>query len=142
LGRRVNALVKARAQTTGWAIGLGIAFLLLLLATGWRLVVEYDSAQPPYWMLVSLVLVFGLLVWVFRLLVRAMFSDLHLAEEAKLRSVMTKTYIALLRERAADEKDRQLVLENIYRPMSAGLIGDEIPPTTLGEIIRGFARSK
>lgn len=123
-----------------WAIIIGVVTVLAMGLAGLGLIARYSASQPPYWLLFAVLLVFGLLVWTLRLIVRAMLSDLHLAEEARLRAVMTTTYLALVREGLAEKDDRRLVLENIYRPTAAGLVGDEPLPSTITELIRSFGR--
>jgi hypothetical protein len=131
---------KRAAVRRGWAIAIGLFAVVALAIVGWQLVVRFGTTQPPYWLLFSLLLVFGLVVWSLRLMVRAMLSDLHLAEEARLRAVMTTTYLALLGEGAAEKNDRTLVLQNIYRPVAAGLVGDEPLPTVVNELVRAIKR--
>lgn len=121
-----------------WLVGLGLAGGLVLVAVG--LADEFPDTPPPYWLLFAILLIAGLLIWVLRLLARGFVSDRHLAEEARTRAIMTKTYLALLRKGEAEETDRRLVLENIYRPFTTGLIGEETPPVTLVEIARALQR--
>ncbi len=70
----------------------------------------------------------GLLLWIGRLLTKLYLSEHHLAHDAEERAVMTMTYLALTQERAADEKDRALVLAALFRNTSDGIVKDDAAP--------------
>ena len=77
-------------------------------------------------------LIFSLLIWVSRIFLKVMFSNLHLKEEALEKETQILTYLALIKEGAGLEKeDRKLILEAIFRPSTNGLIKDESNVTLL-----------
>ncbi len=72
-------------------------------------------------------------VWGTRILVKIFFNKLHAADNAGEREMFIKSYLALLNEHKnsiIDEKDRQLILQSIFRPSSDGLINDDGPKIT------------
>ncbi|MGJ8563848.1 MAG: DUF6161 domain-containing protein [Alphaproteobacteria bacterium] len=69
-----------------------------------------------------------LAIWVGRVLTRLYLSEKHLRTDAEERSVMVKTYLALLNEGAADQSERALVLAPLFRPTEDGLVKDDAAP--------------
>lgn len=65
--------------------------------------------------------------WIGRLFTKLYLSEHHLRNDAEERAVMTTTYLALTRERAADETDRQIVLNALFRTTPDGIVRDEGP---------------
>jgi len=77
-------------------------------------------------------IILSLLVWLSRILLKIIFSNLHLKEEAYEKETMIVTYLALLKEGGGlRESDRSLILEAIFRPSTNGLIKDESSVTLL-----------
>lgn len=77
-------------------------------------------------------LIFSLLIWVSRIFLKIMFSNLHLKEEALEKETQIMTYLTLIKEGAGLENDdRKLILEAIFRPSTNGLIKDESNVTLL-----------
>ena len=77
-------------------------------------------------------LIFSLLIWISRIFLKIMFSNLHLQEEALEKETQILTYLALIKEGAGlEENDRKLILEAIFRPSTNGLIKDESNVTLL-----------
>jgi len=77
-------------------------------------------------------LILSLLIWLSRIVLKIIFSNLHLKEEAYEKETMIVTYLALLKEGGGlRESDRSLVLEAIFRPSTNGLIKDESSVTLL-----------
>lgn len=77
-------------------------------------------------------LILSLLVWLSRIVLKIIFSNLHLKEEAYEKETMIVTYLALLKEGGGlRESDRSLILEAIFRPSTNGLIKDESSVTMM-----------
>lgn len=84
----------------------------------------------PIWKGAMLILTAVIGVWAIRILVRLLLSNLHLKAEAVERRTMLLTYLALLRrEQGPSEKQRELILQILFRPSSTGIIKDDaLPP--------------
>ncbi|MCW1887710.1 DUF6161 domain-containing protein [Luteolibacter flavescens] len=74
-----------------------------------------------------------------RLTIKLMLSNLHLAADAEERTIMIRTFMALLRRTSAQEglkkEDVAIVLAPIFRPSTSGIIKDDGGPTSLGEFL-------
>jgi hypothetical protein len=55
-------------------------------------------------------------------------SEHHLAIDSEERAVMAKTYLALTKDKAADEKDRSIILTSLFRPTADGIVKDDAAP--------------
>jgi hypothetical protein len=74
----------------------------------------------------------SIIIWLSRILLKIIFSNLHLKEEAHEKETQILTYLALIKEDAGlEENDRKLILEAIFRPSTNGLIKDESNVTLL-----------
>ena len=92
--------------------------------------------HPGYWRLAVMIAagVFG--VWVIRILVRLFLSHVHLLSDANERVTMALTYLSLLRsDGGLPEKDRQLILQTLFRPASSGVVKDDGVPLSWIEAI-------
>jgi len=77
----------------------------------------------------------SLFVWFVRIILKLMFSNFHLSEEANEKETMISTYLALINEGGGlTDKDKSMILEAIFRPSSNGLIKDETNVTLLDAI--------
>ena len=91
---------------------------------------KYNLSKYIYYFLLL-----SLYIWVLRIVLKLLFSNLHLSEEAHEKETMISTYLALISEGAGlEEKDKSLILEAIFRPSSNGLIKDETNVTLLDAI--------
>lgn len=77
-----------------------------------------------------------------RILVRLTLSHIHLGTDAKHRSVCVESYLALLShsEKAVGESERAIILTQLFRPASDGLVRDDAMPPTLFERITSPGR--
>ncbi len=66
--------------------------------------------------------------WVGRLLTKLYLSAQHLRTDADERAVMTKTYLALTKERATSEAERHIILSALFRNSSDGIVRDDGMP--------------
>ncbi len=73
----------------------------------------------------GLVSVSAIIFWVGRLLTKIYISENHLRYDAEERATMTTTYLALTRESAANDLDRQIILSALFRSGSDGLVKDD-----------------
>lgn len=74
-------------------------------------------------------------IWISRILLKILLSNLHLSEEANEKETMILTYLALIKEGAGlEENDRKIILDAIFRPSSNGIIKDDSNVTILDVI--------
>jgi hypothetical protein len=66
--------------------------------------------------------------WVVRLCIRTWMSERHLRTESEEKETFIKTYLALTKNAAAEENDRQIVLAAIFKGTADGIVRDEGPP--------------
>lgn len=110
------------------AIFLGLAFYLsasLILGQP----VGGETKHPALYLVVSggLAIVSTLGLWIGRILTKLYLSEHHLRNDADERAIMTTTYLALTRENAAGDADRQIILNALFRNTSDGIVKDEGP---------------
>jgi hypothetical protein len=93
-----------------------------------------EEAQPSP-VQIGLTLICGFLaLWLLRLLVRLLLSNLHIATDLRNRATLVQTYLALLADGGGGltDKDRALIVGIVFRPVSDGLVRDDgVPPTLL-----------
>jgi len=74
--------------------------------------------------------------WIGRILTKLYLSEHHLRHDAEERAIMTTTYLALTREQAASDADRQIILAALFRTTPDGIVKDDGPPDLgLGALI-------
>jgi hypothetical protein len=71
--------------------------------------------------------------WLLRIISRFITIQHALADDAELRDVMTKTYLALVsnKDSQVDEKDRIIMLTAIFRPLPGSQLEEVAPPTVI-----------
>jgi hypothetical protein len=67
-------------------------------------------------------------VWAMRVAVKVYTTEHHLAINASGRAAMISTYLGLVKEGAANEEDRPIVLGAIFQPINDGFTSDDGPP--------------
>ncbi|WP_296597544.1 DUF6161 domain-containing protein [Phenylobacterium sp.] len=106
------------------AAGLTLAFVLVAV-----LLLEHPpgpAATPLYFIIsAGLGTLAGVSFWVGRLLTKLYLSEHHLRVDAEEREIMTTTYLALTKDQAADEKDRQIILTALFRTTPDGIVKDD-----------------
>ncbi len=103
--------------------------LLLGESSKWEGLPGVTWLGVPLWHVVLLTVMGSVGVWIIRILVRLLLSEIHLMADADERVVMAKTYLALLKEDKGPESgDRTLILQTLFRPSSKGIVGDEAHP--------------
>ena len=75
------------------------------------------------------------IAWILRHLSRIIIENLHLMEDAKLRSTIAETYLAINRNQEVSETEKAIVLNALFRPID-GSSHSEIAPPNLEEILR------
>lgn len=127
----------------GW-ISAGYALLVVAGLVVWFVcgvpaiapMIEFASGKPTALTFLyagTALTVLTILFWVGRVLVRLYLSEHHLAIDARFRSTMTETYLALINESAATEAERNIVLTAIFRPTTDGIVKDDAAPFFSGQ---------
>lgn len=129
--KKAGAHQQAEKEAFGRLI-LFFPLALVLLAvifgiTAWQLLQPSPDRDTSVYFVVSagLATIAGLIFWIGRLLTRLYLSEHHLRKDAEEREIMTRTYLALTRDDAADEKDRHIVLSALFRNASDGIVKDD-----------------
>lgn len=128
---------KKSAVIRLWVLGIfSLVGSAALLGALWWLaehaleVATTDRPPAVYFVLSTIgVVITTIVFWIARILTRLFLSEHHLAIDAKERSVMAETYLALTAEGEADEKDRAIVLASLFRPTADGIVKDDGAPT-------------
>ena len=119
---------------------LAIFFPLALAALAWAFwqsatyLLEHAAkpgtqTPPALYVIITggLVVLSTLLFWIGRLLTKLYLSEHHLRNDAEERAIMTQTYLALTKDAAATDTDRNIVLTAIFRSTPDGIVKDEGP---------------
>jgi len=69
-----------------------------------------------------------ILIWGGRIFARMFLSEKHLRMDAEERAVMVETYLALIKEAAADKDDKTIILTSLFRPTEDGIVKDDAAP--------------
>lgn len=96
--------------------------------------IEYKKTLEKHELLryMQYLFLLSIFIWISRIILKMIFSHLHLKEEAHEKETMILTYLALINEGAGlENEDRKLILEAIFRPSTNGLIKDESNVTLL-----------
>lgn len=133
---RTKAREHREAENTArmrlyWFFPLALLVLTLSFAGAAALLLDARGAVPStIYVIVSggLASIAALSFWVGRLLTKLYLSEHHLRLDAEERAVMTTTYLALTHEQAAEEADRQIILNALFRPTTDGLVREDGPP--------------
>lgn len=134
---------QSKSKTFGIWAGISAAGVSVFLSLGVYLILhDLKSGRPEIWQ-IGLLTVFATLgLWLIRVLVRILLSHLHLETDAEQRAVMTKTYLALMREgNALQEDDRTLVLNALFKPSSTGIVKDDSAPPSVFELLTRVGKS-
>lgn len=112
-------------------VGMGLAIYAVLTRLS-------ANENPKHWQLGILIIGLFFSIWIVRLLVRMFLSNLHLSEDAAERRTMILTYLSMSREGSQFEaKDKNLILQHLFRSASDGLVKDDAaPPTPLEMLTR------
>ncbi len=82
-------------------------------------------------------------LWAMRLIIRNYVVNEHLKIDASGRASMAETYLALIKESAASDADRAIVLSSLFRPVVDGMVKDDGPPAvTPAAIMASLAQGK
>lgn len=136
---RATTLKKEGWKAIYWLIGL-VAFacvtlylLLWLTPEGMLLSFIKGNAQAIKWSVVYITFI-SFLAFGIRALNKVAFSSFHLARDAEEREQLTYVYLALIKDNAADEKDKNLIMQSLFSRADTGLLKDDSGPTMPNDI--------
>lgn len=118
-------------------LGLGIAFGV----TGYMILTRPPTGNATaVYVVISggLATIAGVVFWIGRLLTKLYLSEHHLRIDAEERKIMTTTYLALTKEKAAEEADRQIILAALFRNTPDGIVRDDGPAENLSMLLSRF----
>lgn len=127
----------------GYAIvGTLLLFAVFILAYSYAsdLMASPETKPASLLVLISAGVAAGttILFWIARFITRLYLSERHMTIDAKLRTTMVKTYLALASNNKVDEKDRALVLAPLFRAGTDGIIQEE---TGIDSVVAMLART-
>lgn len=130
-----RGLAAVAAVTTVGAAGLYLAFAAPAAFALLLPILANDNS--PQWRVGIAIALAVLGVWMLRVLVRIFLSQLHLAADSSHRRITILSYIALLKDEtnAVRDEDRSIVLANVFRPISDGIIRDDAMPPSPWELL-------
>lgn len=125
-----NRIAAIGFGSTAAAIGI---FVVMGLDRNASSILRGDATTPPHWWEVGTIVImatFG--IWAVRVFVQLMYSNAHLAADAKERYTMLLTYLAMIRESVLPTADEHklLILQSLFRPGATGVIKDDGSPST------------
>lgn len=139
---------KARAHQTAerravvhlrWFFPLAVVGLGASFGGAAALLLKEQSGSVPttiYFILsTGLAAIAAVTFWIGRILTKLYLSEHHLRHDADERAVMTTTYLALTKEKAAEESDRQIILSALFRATSDGIVKEEGPDLSVATLI-------
>jgi Family of unknown function (DUF6161) len=127
-GKRTKHRIAAIWWSIGFAVYLIVAGCLAVYLFGqaWTHA-EGDGLTGRHFLLAAGIgTVLTLIFWISRVLMRIFLGELHLYTDAEERSVMTETYLALIKEGAATEQERALILAALFRSAQDGIVREDI----------------
>jgi len=111
--------------------------LLWLTPEGMLLSFIEGNAQAIKWSIIYVTFI-SFLAYGIRALHKVAFSSFHLARDSEEREQLTYFYLALIKDKAVDEKDRNLILQSLFSRADTGLLKDDSGPTMPNDMAGKF----
>lgn len=130
-----------------WYFPICILFILVLfiLALSFLIFGKYNNMAAGVYFIFSagLASLVGVLLWIGRLGTKLYLSEHHLKRDAEERAVMTTTYLALTAEEAAQDVDRQIILQALFRGSTDGIVKEDggFDPNLASMFAKALARN-
>ena len=115
-------------------VGFGCLSLFLILwltPDGILLNFKDQPLKSIKWSIVYITFI-SFLAFGIKVLSKAMFSSYHLSRDSEEREQLTYVYLALIKEGAADEKDRILIMQSLFSRADTGLLKEDSSPSMPG----------
>ncbi|WP_248723157.1 DUF6161 domain-containing protein [Seonamhaeicola sp. ML3] len=131
---RASTLKSEGWKAIYWLIGLVIFacvtlyLLLWLTPEGMLLSFVKGNTQAIKWSIIYITFI-SFLAFGIRALNKVAFSSFHLARDAEEREQLTYVYLALIKDKAVDEKDKNLIIQSLFSRADTGLLKDDSGPT-------------
>jgi hypothetical protein len=77
----------------------------------------------------TVLLAVTLFLWAMKTAIRLFITEHHLQIDASGRAALAQTYLALIKDGAAEKEDRAIVLASLFRSVSDGLVKDDGLPS-------------
>jgi hypothetical protein len=136
---------KASTHST-WAVVWGILVVLAGFGLGGLFIWQSQSVlvsegRPNYTELVVLLTYASLGVWGIRILVKLLLSNVRLQRDARERSVMLESFLALLKEGHIDPEEKETILSTLFRPsQDQSVSGDPTPNNAAGIVSKVLSK--
>lgn len=118
-----------------WSIGSAVLVFIVLMTSAFILPELALKTEIPWRSIGFFIVISTFALWVVRLFVKLLLSNIHLEADADERVVMASTFMALIRHKEGEEglakEDIALVLAPLFRPSTTGVIKDEGGPSAL-----------
>jgi len=131
--------LNKKANKMMWVLG-GITFIAVVLTYGllWftpegmlESIFKGDTAAAIRWSIVFALFI-SFIAFMFRAVMKFMFSNYHLARDAEEREKLTYLYISLLTKGEFSEEEKKIVFQALFSRSDTGLLKDDSSPTMPG----------
>jgi hypothetical protein len=123
--KRANAMFW-RIVVSGGVLTVGFIVLACVIYANFP---SLKAAEPKpehrLWEMALLLGIVGILAWPLRIVARIFMSSMHLEADALEKRTMVLSYLAMLKEDAVTEKQRDIVLASVFRPSATGMVTDD-----------------
>jgi hypothetical protein len=106
-----SALVEQK-NTSGIGTGLKATFHFQLI---------FSATATLLWL--------TMFFWMMRVIVKRYVVEIHLATDASGRAAMTQTYLGLIKEGAASDAERAIIMGAIFQPVTSSIANEDGAPT-------------
>lgn len=112
-------------------LGGGLASLI-----NWTFGSLEGNENPRHWQVGVTIVTAFFVIWIVRILIRMFLSHQHLATDAAERVTMVQTYLSLsLEGKGFAPEDRSVILQQLFKPASDGLVKDDGAPPSWMEFL-------
>lgn len=124
-GKESRKILIAVISVTGVFLSI-----ILLVSPSWIFanIFQENATAVIRWSLIFIALL-SLVAYTVKSISKVMFSSYHLARDAEERHTLTYFYLALLKDSAAKEEDKNLILQSLFSRVDTGLLKDDSGPT-------------
>lgn len=129
-----------------WLVGLVIFacltlyLLLWLTPDGMLLSFIKGRTQAIKWSIIYVTFI-SFLAYGIRAINKVAFSSFHLARDAEEKEQLTYVYLALIKDSAVDEKDKNLIIQSLFSRADTGLLKDDSGPTMPNDVARKYVET-
>ena len=137
---RANKLKKEGWKAIKWLVGLVVFACLTLYALLWLtpegMLLSFitGSASAIKWSIIYITFI-SFLAYGIKAIHKVAFSSFHLARDAEEREQLTYVYLALIKDSAVDEKDKNLIMQSLFSRADTGLLKEDSSPTMPNNIV-------